>query len=71
MFHRQGLRRLPLDIQLEVEMLLSDLRGERLLPFRPGDEVLPDSLDPCEPDVGQPAAQRAGAADDSFRLPQS
>jgi hypothetical protein len=71
MFHRQGLRRLPLDIRLEVEMLLSDLRGERSLSFRPGNEVLRDSLDPCEPVVGQPAAQRANAADDSFRVPQS
>jgi hypothetical protein len=32
MFNRQGLRRLPPDIQLEVETLLSDLRGEKPLP---------------------------------------
>jgi hypothetical protein len=32
MFNRQRLRRLPPDIQLEVETLLSDLRGERSLP---------------------------------------
>jgi hypothetical protein len=32
MFNRQQLRRLPPDIQLEVETLLSDLRGERPLP---------------------------------------
>ncbi len=39
MFNRQRLRRLPLDIQLEVETLLSDLRGEGRVPLRRGDEA--------------------------------
>ena len=39
MFNRQRLRRLPLDIQLEVETLLSDLRGEGRVPLRHGDEA--------------------------------
>ena len=39
MFDRQRLRRLPLDIQLEVETLLSDLRGEGRVPLRRGDEA--------------------------------
>jgi len=39
MFHWQRPRRLPLDIQLEVETLISDLRGEKSLPFRRADEA--------------------------------
>ena len=39
MFNRQRLRRLPLEIQLEVETLISDLRGEGRVPLRHGDEA--------------------------------
>jgi hypothetical protein len=34
MFHYRPLRRLPPDIQLEIETLLSDLRGEKAPPLR-------------------------------------
>jgi hypothetical protein len=71
MFDRRRLRRLPPEIQLEVEALIADLRAQRWLPFPPADEALPDALDPHERDVRQPGAQRAGAADDSSGLPQS
>jgi hypothetical protein len=39
MFHRQRLWLLPPDIQLEVETLLSELRGERAVPSRRVDEA--------------------------------
>jgi hypothetical protein len=39
MFHWERLRRLPPDIQLEVETLISDLRGETSPPFRHADEA--------------------------------
>src|SRR5579871_1091303 len=39
MFDRQRLRGLPLDIQLEVEMLISDLRGEGRVPSRRAGEA--------------------------------
>jgi hypothetical protein len=44
MFNRQRLRRLPLDIQLEVETLLSDLRGEGRVPLRRGNEADLDAV---------------------------
>jgi hypothetical protein len=62
---------LPPEIQLEVETLIADLRGERWLPFPPADEGLREALDDHERDVRQPGALRAGAADDSFGLPQN
>ena len=34
MFHSRGLRRLPPDIQLEIETLIADLRGEKAPPPR-------------------------------------
>jgi uncharacterized protein DUF3309 len=34
MFHSRGLRRLPPDIQLEIETLIADLRGEKAPPLR-------------------------------------
>jgi hypothetical protein len=45
MFHRQRLWLLPPDIQLEVETLLSDLRGEGLVPSRHADEAVAEALD--------------------------
>jgi hypothetical protein len=45
MFNRQRLRRLPLDIQLEVETLISDLRGEGPLPSRRADEAAAKAVD--------------------------
>jgi hypothetical protein len=38
-FHWQRPRQLPLDIKLEVETLVSDLRGEKSLPFQHADEA--------------------------------
>jgi hypothetical protein len=43
MFHWRRLRRLPPDIQLEVETLISDLRGERSLPLRHADEPVAEA----------------------------
>jgi len=45
MFDRRRLRRLPPDIQLEVETLIADLRGERSVPLRPADEAVNKALD--------------------------
>jgi hypothetical protein len=45
MFNRQRLRLLPLDIQLEVETLIADLRGEGPLPLRRADEAVANSGD--------------------------
>jgi len=39
MSHWRRLRRLPPDIQLEVETLISDLRGARSIPFGHADEA--------------------------------
>jgi hypothetical protein len=38
MFHWRPARRLPRDIELEVEMLLSDIRGEARVPLPPAEE---------------------------------
>lgn len=40
MFHWRLARRLPREIELEVEVLLSDLRGEAGVPFRPANEAV-------------------------------
>jgi hypothetical protein len=45
MFDRRRLRRLPPDIQHEVETLISDLTGERWLPFPPTAEDLPEGVE--------------------------
>ena len=38
MFHWRPVRRLPRDIELEVEALIAELRGEARVPFRPAEE---------------------------------
>ena len=52
MLQRRQLRRLPPDVQLEVEALLSELRGERGLPSDIGGSTR------CEPDTYVPTLLR-------------
>ncbi len=52
MFDRQRLRGLPLDIQLEVEMLISDLRGEGRVPSTRAGEAAGGVVEAIGPDGG-------------------
>ena len=45
MFHSQRLWRLPPDIQLEVETLIADLRGETSLAFRSAGDAVTEAPD--------------------------